>query len=208
MSEPQDSIIVPTHGTYHLPPNGSEWYRWEDGGKVSFTVDQIMYTVEAQPATWHHLTAVDGHPYFDGKLVRRAPMPEKAKVEELRTKLAESANYGGNCIECGRGTHCTYEVCDNCMTDLKKLRAEVERLSEGWISVDDRIPESKDDGALVYFSKTGSIETVHIQDYFDDMTSGVVDGVQTHSKWYKSQKVTHWMPLPEAPQAEGEKECT
>ena len=72
MSEPQDSIIVPSHGTYHSPMQGPEWYRWEDGGKIGFTVDQVIYTVEAQPATWHHLTVVDGHPYFDGKLVEQA----------------------------------------------------------------------------------------------------------------------------------------
>ena len=82
------------------------------------------------------------------------------------------------------------------------LKAELAKCREDlghWISVNDKLPESKDDGVLVYFSETGSIETVHIQDYFDDITSGVVDGVQTYTKWYKSQKVTHWMPLPEPP---------
>ncbi len=69
-----------------------------------------------------------------------------------------------------------------------------------WISVKDRIPESKDDGVLVYFSETGGIETVHIQDYFDDITNGLdKDGKQLYTKWYLSQQVTHWMPLPEAP---------
>ena len=69
-----------------------------------------------------------------------------------------------------------------------------------WISVEDRLPESKDDGVLVYFSKTGSVETVHIQDYFDDITAGIdEDGTQSYSKWYKSKKVTHWMPLPDPP---------
>ena len=72
-----------------------------------------------------------------------------------------------------------------------------------WISVEDRLPESKDDGVLVYFSETGSIETVHIQDYFDDITAGINRaGQQVYTKWYKHQNVTHWMPLPEPPEVE------
>lgn len=68
-----------------------------------------------------------------------------------------------------------------------------------WISVNDRLPELKDDGVLVFFPN-GAIETVHIQDYFDDITAGVDDfGVQMYTKWYITQGVTHWMPLPEAP---------
>lgn len=68
-----------------------------------------------------------------------------------------------------------------------------------WISVNERLPELKDDGVLVFFPN-GAIETVHIQDYFDDITAGVDDfGVQMYTKWYITQGVTHWMPLPEAP---------
>ena len=70
-----------------------------------------------------------------------------------------------------------------------------------WISVKDELPELKDDGVLVYFSETGSIETVHIEDYFRDITSGRDEnGDQTYTKWYKSQGVTHWMRLPASPE--------
>ncbi len=72
-----------------------------------------------------------------------------------------------------------------------------------WISVDDILPKSSDDSVLVYFSETGGIETVHIQDYFDDITAGLDEGGnQLYTKWYKSQKVTHWMPLPAPPENE------
>ena len=71
-----------------------------------------------------------------------------------------------------------------------------------WISVDDRLPESKDDSVLAYFSENGGIDMVHIQDYFDDITNGVDDdGNQLYTKWYISQGVTHWMPLPQPPEA-------
>ena len=69
-----------------------------------------------------------------------------------------------------------------------------------WINVNDRLPESKDDSVLVFFADTGCIETVHIQDYFDDITNGFDDnGNQLYTKWYKSQNVTHWMELPAPP---------
>ena len=71
-----------------------------------------------------------------------------------------------------------------------------------WISVVDSLPESVDDSVLVYFSETGSIETVHIWDYFNDITAGCdSEGNQLDTKWYKSQNVTHWMRLPAPPKA-------
>ena len=70
-----------------------------------------------------------------------------------------------------------------------------------WVKVEDRLPKLCDDNVLVYFSETGSIETVHIEDYFRDITSGRDEnGDQTYTKWYKSQGVTHWMPLPASPE--------
>lgn len=69
-----------------------------------------------------------------------------------------------------------------------------------WINVNDDIPKLGDYSVLVYFSETDSIETVHVQDYFEDITCGLDEnGVQQYTKWYKTQKVTHWMYLPDAP---------
>lgn len=70
-----------------------------------------------------------------------------------------------------------------------------------WIKCSERIPESKDDSVLVYFPN-GSIETVHIQDYFDDITAGYKDGILQYTKWYLSQGITHWMELPNPPKGE------
>lgn len=70
-----------------------------------------------------------------------------------------------------------------------------------WISVTTALPELKDDSVLAHFAN-GSIETVHIQDYFGDITSGFDEnGNQRYTKWYlhSDPPVTHWMPLPQPP---------
>lgn len=70
-------------------------------------------------------------------------------------------------------------------------------VSKQWISVEDALPELEDDSVIAYFSNNGSIEMVHIQDSFKDITNGFDDeGNQLYTKWYLSQSITHWMPLP------------
>lgn len=72
---------------------------------------------------------------------------------------------------------------------------------DGWVSVEDRLPELKDDSVLAHF-ENGSIETVHIEDYFKPITNGFdEDGNQIYTKWYlhSNPLVTHWKPLPEPP---------
>jgi hypothetical protein len=91
--------------------------------------------------------------------------------------------------------------CPQCGSVLAANGDSISR-SSGWVSVEDRLPESKDDGVLVHF-ENGSIETVHIQDYFDDITAGLDDdGNQMYAKWYNSHnpRVTHWQALPPPPE--------
>ncbi|TPR80627.1 DUF551 domain-containing protein [Acinetobacter baumannii] len=89
--------------------------------------------------------------------------------------------------------------------EINELRAELEKAKAQavpeWISVEDKLPEIADASVLAHF-QNGSIETVHIEDWFKDITSGFDEaGNQTFTKWYlkTSNTITHWMPLPEAP---------
>ena len=69
-----------------------------------------------------------------------------------------------------------------------------------WINCKDRLPEIRDASVLVYFFDTESIETVHIEDYFKDISCGRdSDGSKLCTKWYLYKNVTHWMELPEPP---------
>ena len=74
-----------------------------------------------------------------------------------------------------------------------------------WIELNtgnDTLPELRDCNVLAHF-ENGSIETVHIQDMFGDITDGIDEnGIQKYSKWYLNHdpKLTHWMELPKPPQ--------
>lgn len=70
-----------------------------------------------------------------------------------------------------------------------------------WKKCENEEPIEGDYSILMFFSKTKSIETVHRDDYFSNITCGVVDGVRQYTKWWKVQscKPTHWMYLPEPP---------
>ncbi len=74
-----------------------------------------------------------------------------------------------------------------------------------WIELNtgnDTLPELRDDSVLAHF-ENGSIETVHIEDMFKDITDGLDEkGQQQYTKWYLNHypKLTHWMELPKPPQ--------
>ena len=69
-----------------------------------------------------------------------------------------------------------------------------------WISVNDRMPEIKDDAVLAYWAENDGMDMVNIQDYFSEITAGLDEnGNQLYTKWYLTVGITHWMPLPEPP---------
>lgn len=76
-----------------------------------------------------------------------------------------------------------------------------EQVKDKWISVDDRLPELEDNSVIGYF-ENGSIETIHICDWFADITDGVnEEGKQMFTKWYLTANptITHWKNLPSSP---------
>jgi len=68
-----------------------------------------------------------------------------------------------------------------------------------WTKIEDGIPELQDASVLVHF-ENGSMETVHIEDYFKDITDGLdIRGNQKYTKWYlkSTPRITHWLiPTP------------
>lgn len=63
------------------------------------------------------------------------------------------------------------------------------------VDVSDELPQLKDDSVAVLF-ENGSLECVHIEEYFGDIGNGIIDGMQQYTKWYLSEshpKITHWL---------------
>ncbi|AGG31981.1 Protein of uncharacterised function (DUF551) [Morganella morganii] len=72
--------------------------------------------------------------------------------------------------------------------------------NNGWISVNERLPEIRDDSALAYWQGNGGMDMVHVGDFFGDITNGRDEnGNQKYTKLYLSHGITHWQPMPEAP---------
>ena len=96
-------------------------------------------------------------------------------------------------------------ICNHAACEIDRLRAELEKAKAQavpeWISVKDKLPEITDASVLAHF-QNGSIETVHIEDWFKDITDGLdEDGRQKYTKWYlkASNTITHWAPLLKLP---------
>lgn len=80
--------------------------------------------------------------------------------------------------------------------DTMSLHPNAQHRSTAWIRCEDDLPAPFDGGILVYFSESDAIETVNCEDYFAPITAGLDEnGGQKWTKWYLSQKVTHWALL-------------
>lgn len=81
-------------------------------------------------------------------------------------------------------------------------------LNMKWISVKDRLPEDGED-VLVYYADdfhitVGYFESNNVRYYIESDGSKfcTYDGWETEIPWAPKGRVTHWMPLPEAPKQE------
>ncbi|WP_250621664.1 DUF551 domain-containing protein [Acinetobacter pittii] len=120
----------------------------------------------------------------------------KAKVKELEAELEKAkAQAVQQSFEIGRLQDRITELLD----ERQDLYAQInnDQAVPEWISVKDKLPEITDASVLAHF-QNGSIETVHIEDWFKDITDGLdEDGRQKYTKWYlkASNTITHWAPL-------------
>lgn len=75
---------------------------------------------------------------------------------------------------------------------------------DGWIPCSEHIPGLSDRSVLAYFPATGSMEIVHVEDYFKPITAGrdPKTGNQLFSRWYTQAGISHWRELPEPPKTE------
>jgi hypothetical protein len=71
-----------------------------------------------------------------------------------------------------------------------------------WIKCSDQEPRLGDYSVLLMHFENGSIDTVHVDDFFKPIPNGIQNGFQRYTKWWikNSPKCTHWMPLPDPPQ--------
>ncbi len=76
-------------------------------------------------------------------------------------------------------------------------------IGRNWVKCEDALPFLGDYSILAHF-ENGSIETVHVEDYFKDITAGLDwNENQLYTKWYlhSDPAVTHWMYLPDPPRS-------
>lgn len=120
---------------------------------------------------------------------------------ELKEKLKVTLEYDSE-----GDLSCNLHETKNLVLSMQaKIDELTEQLNSKWISVEDRLPEIEDNSVLAGCVEstrkngwpTGGIDMVHIEDYFKDITDGIdSNGNQKYTKWYITQGVTHWMPLP------------
>ena len=116
----------------------------------------------------------------------------------------KDAHIGSPCQACGYGgRHLDAPPCTSCPAHPKSP-ANIDR--EGWVSVEERLPEDEKDGEtvlVIVFGKPHENITLHgaimTAGYFRD--EGWV--LNEYPEW-EGPEVTHWMPLP-SPPAELEK---
>ena len=96
----------------------------------------------------------------------------RAEIERLKNVVLDYQN------------RCNPYVSLATQRDADQLRAEVERLKEaqGWIPVEERLPETRDPVLTLWVSGMQSVKQYGAQ----------------HG-WNTGAQVTHWMPLPQPP---------
>ena len=126
-------------------------------------------------------------------------MTDEEIIQVLRICATHIEKGCGLCPQM-KYVRCTERLADEAITMIERLTAENAALREKvpqWISVEDRLPIDRLSKYLVAFRDAGG-SIVDMARYFPS------DG-WTCDNWEVPQNlITHWMPLPEAPE-EGDK---
>lgn len=112
-------------------------------------------------------------------------MDEKKQIEEM-AKLACSI-FDGNCMGCSFNF---YPPCPP-KTSVERLYAAGYRKQSGWISVDERLPESPK--IVIVCDEYGNVGEAYFYQH------------NRRFRWVYNEELafaTHWMPLPEPPKGE------
>ena len=124
-------------------------------------------------------------------------MTEKEIIQVLRICATHIEKGCGLCPQM-KYVRCTERLADEAITMIERLTAENAVLREKvpqWISVDDRLPEDHLKRYLIAFKDAGG-SIVDAARYIPGL------GWECYN-WDVPQKlITHWMPLPEAPEGE------
>ena len=140
------------------------------------------------------------------------------KNGEILTMLRRMKVQTGSlvCLGCGREHNCSIHGCrilreaadliekltDRCARYAEEIA--VLQARQKWIPVTERLPEGSDDVLAVVFGRPMQnielIGALHIAAYCGDDAGWYVP---EYPDW-DAPRVTHWMPLPEAPEVRGE----
>jgi len=114
---------------------------------------------------------------------------EEAEVERLGTSRASMVVV---CSSCGAKVECGATCLSNSIWNTRQLPDQASA-GDGWISVEDRLPEIEQDVLIAYSKKNRSVvgkrrSSVQKGDYFVTVAWNVGAG-----------DVTHWRPIPNPP---------
>ena len=122
---------------------------------------------------------------------------EKQTIEEMARIICKSTSNKGNCDKCGFKKQCSK------FDDATDLYNAGYRKQSEWISVEDRLPEEK---VMVLGYVFTNFDNGDTSDgiYVMELRNGLFYPFNC-SAIKGNSKVTHWMPLPEAPKGGAQK---
>lgn len=124
--------------------------------------------------------------------------------EDVKKALACCAKASlEECDHCPYGNDCDiFEAC-NLYRDALAYITQLEACVPKWISVEERLPEFNVD-VLVYAVGKDDKKVITITSYTNSMYGlGITGWIAPWQYFSYNYKITHWMPIPDAPPEKG-----